>query len=117
MHKNFTLSLIILITLVFSFNHSSAQQTDIPTIKALYTTAPGIVLQSGILSGVVISDSLNKNLSKGNVIFQCGNRVGQYGLMKMWQSNIAGKVDGQAAEIIQLMLALAWLLVILMCFL
>ena len=74
MRKNFTLSLIILITLVFSFNHSSAQQTDIPTIKALYTTAPGIVLQSGILSGVVISDSLNKNLSKGNVIFQCGNR-------------------------------------------
>jgi len=74
MNKIFTLLLSTLFIATFAVNQSSAQITDIPSIKALYTTAPGLVLPSAKLSGVVISDTLNKNISKGDVILQCGNR-------------------------------------------
>jgi len=73
MNKKCTLSILVISFLTTSAFTCFAQITDLQTIKSLYT-APGIVLPSAKLNGIVLSDTINKNVSKGSAIVQSGNQ-------------------------------------------
>jgi hypothetical protein len=69
MKKTFTLLVITIFTATLIATKSSAQITDLNQIKALYTTA-NVKLPSAILKGVVISDTINKNVSAGVAVVE-----------------------------------------------
>ncbi len=71
MKKKFTLSFSAMFVAALISQSVSAQVTTLQGIKALYS-APGIVLPSATLTGVVISDSSTLSTSKGNSIVQAG---------------------------------------------
>ena len=70
MKQKFTL-LVTIITTLFVVNKSSAQVTDLNVIKALCPTTGVYTFPSGyLLSAVVISDTINKNVSAANIVLQ-----------------------------------------------
>jgi len=69
MKKTFTLLFIVIFTVTFTVIKSTAQITDLNAIKALYNEA-NVTLPSATINGVVISDTVNGNLSAANTIVQ-----------------------------------------------
>ncbi len=73
MKKTFTLSFVAILIATFTTQVVSAQITTLQSIKDQYV-APGVILPSAMLSGIVISDSTGKNVSKGNAVIQSGGK-------------------------------------------
>ena len=69
MKQKFTLLLVTILTTVFVVNKSSAQITDLNAMKALYQSST-VVLPSATLSGVIISDTVNKNVSAATAVVE-----------------------------------------------
>ena len=70
MKQKFTLLLFTIFTTLLVVNKSSAQITDLNVIKALYTGTATTIPSGYFLNGVVISDTINKNVSAANTIVQ-----------------------------------------------
>ena len=69
MKRKVTLLFVTILSVVGVTTKSSAQITDLNQIKALYTTS-NVKLPSAIISGVVISDTINKNVSAGAAVVE-----------------------------------------------
>jgi|GEM_PF-6727322 len=71
MKKTFTLLFSAIFVSAFTLSNSSAQITSLQAIKNLYQGST-VTLPSAKINGVVISDTTNLNVSKGNTIVQSG---------------------------------------------
>ena len=72
MKQKFTLILVTILTTVFVVNKSSAQITNLNAIKALCPATGVYTFTSGqaMLNAVIISDTINKNVSAANAVLQ-----------------------------------------------